>query len=497
MEIQCLWNPFITDLPYKDEHTEIHYDSLGYFRFEIEFYRNSPERKERIQPFHIQQIAAVVSELLKKFDTREDNRRMRFDRESPVFIFIVSNRSKPGGISWSPENIEKYKKCIGEWTEIYSGQWEDYSESLFHRRVQGNLSNRLSELHFIRRNSGFIYMEGENYTRFFESYVTRYVLEPTAQIRAMLYAMITINESLDLTFIKLHSEAYLNIDMLNNRIKKLKYLRGVIQTKLSLIFNELDYNRRQHFTAVLEHLLKEFNLENAVSRVNSKFDIIHDSMQELHAKKSEENQARTERGLNILNILFGAGVFADFAAVCLAALSLQSGNLLFTVINGTIALLIGAILVGTSIHFFRLKMEEKSERIGRTVDAVIEDGHGRMVLIKRQYPPFQNCYALPGGFVKKGENIKQALIREVMEETRLPVEIVKKIGVYKAPGRDPRGNIVSTAFRCKIAGSGPAAPKGGSDALSAMLISIDHLDDIDLAFDHRQIIIDAGLIKSA
>ncbi|GAG54096.1 unnamed protein product, partial [marine sediment metagenome] len=55
-------------------------------------------------------------------------------------------------------NIEKYKKVIGSWTEIYSGQWEDYSETLFNKRIENNLSNRLSELHFLRRNSGFIYM---------------------------------------------------------------------------------------------------------------------------------------------------------------------------------------------------------------------------------------------------------------------------------------------------------------------------------------------------
>lgn len=91
---------------------------------------------------------------------------------------------------------------IGYWTEIYSGQWEDYSESLYDRRIENNLSNRLSELHLTRRNSGFIYMAEENYRDFFDSYMKEFVLIPAPQMRAVLFALSLINESLDLLFLK-------------------------------------------------------------------------------------------------------------------------------------------------------------------------------------------------------------------------------------------------------------------------------------------------------
>jgi len=40
-------------------------------------------------------------------------------------------------------------------------------------------------------------------------------------------------------------------------------------------------------------------------------------------------------------------------------------------------------------------------------DAVILCG-GRIVLIRRSNPPFQGCYALPGGFVEVGETVEAA-----------------------------------------------------------------------------------------
>ena len=126
---------------------------------------------------------------------------LNIDHDSPIFIFATSNNLQGAEkIDWTVENIQKYKKKLGMWTEIYSGSWSDYSDTLYDLRVQNNLSNRLSELHFIRRNSGFIYMEEENYRLFFDSYMREFVLTPTAQIRSLLYALISVNESLDILF---------------------------------------------------------------------------------------------------------------------------------------------------------------------------------------------------------------------------------------------------------------------------------------------------------
>jgi len=113
---------------------------------------------------------------------------------------------------------------------------------------------------------------------------------------------------------------------------------------------------------------------------------------------------------------------------------------------------------------------------------------GGIVLIRRDNPPFQGCYALPGGFVEVGETVEAAAIREAREETGLEIELLGLIGVYSDPARDPRGHVVSAAFLARpAAGSGELM--AGSDATSAGAFAIESLPP--LAFDHERIIADA------
>ena len=118
------------------------------------------------------------------------------------------------------------------------------------------------------------------------------------------------------------------------------------------------------------------------------------------------------------------------------------------------------------------------------VDAIIFYRDG-LVLIERENPPYQGCYALPGGFVTVGETVESAVQREAIEETGLEIELCGLVGIYSAPGRDPRGHIVSIAYTAKGIGN----LKSGSDARSAKIFPVDRLPI--LAFDHDQIIRDA------
>ncbi|AEH61515.1 NUDIX hydrolase [Methanosalsum zhilinae DSM 4017] len=119
-----------------------------------------------------------------------------------------------------------------------------------------------------------------------------------------------------------------------------------------------------------------------------------------------------------------------------------------------------------------------------TVDAVIILNR-KIVLIKRKNPPFKDKYALPGGFVEVGETVEDAVVREALEETGLCVNILKLIGVYSDPSRDPRGHTVSVSYLTEAEG----IPQAGSDAEETGLFSVDELPD--LAFDHSRIIDDA------
>jgi 8-oxo-dGTP diphosphatase len=467
---------------------------IGYFQFDVNYYKDNPSQKTKIKPMLIQQVPYILLNILKDYNKKEGNEGLFLDVESPIYIFVTSNQTLPSEIVWDSANIEKYKKVISYWTEIYSGQWEDYSETLFNKRIENNLSNRLSELHYIRRNSGFIYMANENYNSFFESYMKEFVLNPTPRMRSVLFAIRSINESLDLLFLETQSEVFQDLSTIEKKIKNLRLLKGMIQTNLSAIYNELDYNRRQHYTSVLKHLMNEFEIDNLVNRINQKFDTIYNVIQDIYHKKTEENQERTERGLNLLNLLFGAGILADLAGVIMIALNMQEDDFFSYLLNGLIALVIIGILFTTIGYHIFLRIQTKKLGISKAVDAVIEDNNGNVVLINRRYPPFQNYYALPGGAVEKGEKPKSALIREVFEETNLKVKIEHKIGVYKKEGRDPRGKVQSTAYKCKIIGD-TSSLKSGDDAQEVRLIHKSKLKEYKLAFDHKEIIRDAKLIK--
>jgi 8-oxo-dGTP diphosphatase len=122
-----------------------------------------------------------------------------------------------------------------------------------------------------------------------------------------------------------------------------------------------------------------------------------------------------------------------------------------------------------------------------TTDCVIFDPEGRVLLIRRGHPPFVGDYALPGGFVEIGETVEQACRREALEETGIKVDVLRLVGVYSDPARDPRGHTVSAAYVTILSRAIP--PRAGSDAAGAEWI--DDWRSVELAFDHAQIVRDA------
>lgn len=118
------------------------------------------------------------------------------------------------------------------------------------------------------------------------------------------------------------------------------------------------------------------------------------------------------------------------------------------------------------------------------VDVVIKMDD-KLVLIRRRNPPFSGSYALPGGFVERGESVEDAARREAFEETGLDISLIKLVGVYSDPDRDPRGHIVSVCYLAEARGD----PKSGSDAADVYLFKPDELPQ--MAFDHDKMIKDA------
>jgi 8-oxo-dGTP diphosphatase len=208
-------------------------------------------------------------------------------------------------------------------------------------------------------------------------------------------------------------------------------------------------------------------------------------------KKSQEIEKVTVKGLNLLNLLFGAGILADLGGVIMIAFSLQEGDIPTLLLNLVIAEIITGILIITIIFNIYTRFKVKKVTVGNAIDAIIEDNEGNIVLIKRKYPPFQGFYALPGGFVEKGEKPKQSLLREIREETNLSVKTIEKIGIFDEEGRDPRGNIHSTAYKCTVEDTKDLHSE--DDSIEVELVPKEKLKDLERAFDHKKIIKEAHL----
>lgn len=131
----------------------------------------------------------------------------------------------------------------------------------------------------------------------------------------------------------------------------------------------------------------------------------------------------------------------------------------------------------------------KFPRPGLTADCVVfglaDGGPLQVLLIERARPPFEGCWAVPGGFIEEGETPFEAGQRELEEETGLADLPMNQFYTFGKPGRDPRGWVVTVAH-WTVVHTNQVHPKAGDDAAKAHWFPLDSLPT--LAFDHDEML---------
>lgn len=149
------------------------------------------------------------------------------------------------------------------------------------------------------------------------------------------------------------------------------------------------------------------------------------------------------------------------------------------------------LLVKVTINMYPMAHHEFSVAVDLVILTVDADVL-KVLCVRRGIAPAKGRLALPGGFVLADEDLPDAAVRELGEETGLR-DVgghLEQLATYGHPKRDPRGRVISVAYLALV----PDLPEAvaGSDAADAGWFDVDVLlgSSRRLAFDHHRILTD-------
>jgi len=131
---------------------------------------------------------------------------------------------------------------------------------------------------------------------------------------------------------------------------------------------------------------------------------------------------------------------------------------------------------------------EYPERPLAGVGGVILDGE-TVLLVRRAREPLRGEWSLPGGLVEVGEELTEALRREIREETGLAVRVGPVVEVLDRILRDEEGRVrfhyVLVDYLCRVEGGQLEA---ASDAAETRWVERSRLGDYGLRLETLRVI---------
>ena len=115
---------------------------------------------------------------------------------------------------------------------------------------------------------------------------------------------------------------------------------------------------------------------------------------------------------------------------------------------------------------------------------------GKVLLIRRGKEPLRGRWVVPGGTVEVGETLKEALVREIQEETGLvvrPIEVVTVFDRIEREGDSVRYHYVIVDYLCRYVSG---TPRAASDAEEVAFVPLDDLPRYALPEKALEVVLD-------
>ncbi|MHA1964055.1 MAG: hypothetical protein ACXACG_13985 [Candidatus Thorarchaeota archaeon] len=304
----------------------------------------------RIDVSDIQNVSIRLSKvLMENFEDLNQQGRIMFDIDSPLYVILSADKTEPKVKAWDSPSIQQYKKALGPYLNLYSGQWPDYSDELFNRRIENNLSNRTTELHFYARNSAFLYIEGEGYEKYW-NYVEEVMDPPLVRARGVIFVMLKLQELIQRFLEELPDLRMQDISIIEEKQAELEKTNRSLMQLIAIIRRENMINMRVHARALNDHLINLFRIEEVLSHVTNELWYVHESVKLVYEEKNRDLQERQERLFLYLNIILGASIFTEAINIMIDPFA---GTPEFLGIRYSMALAIIAIFVIIIIRIFK------------------------------------------------------------------------------------------------------------------------------------------------
>ncbi len=117
--------------------------------------------------------------------------------------------------------------------------------------------------------------------------------------------------------------------------------------------------------------------------------------------------------------------------------------------------------------------------------AIVRNQDDRILLVQEGKEHIKGLWDFPGGKLDEGENPKEGVKREVLEETGYIIESKELQAVYFEESARTGEDVVVFVYSSKVIGKGEKNPDTENEILDTQFYTVDEAKKLDLRKDNR------------